>query len=231
MIRRPPRSTHTQSRRQRQMCIRDSPNSDHLNGLLYIAKHFNVKQIWTNSEAGKTNGYSQLLELVKRNGIPMPHYTSIPRLINLAGAQLEILYPPMDFLTRKQKDKWRNTNNNSLVVKIRFGSISMLFPGDIEYEAETELASLKGDRLESTLLIAPHHGSRASSSETFLEKVSPDWVIISSGWRNRFGFPHPSVLKRYEKHGCHVLNTARCGAITVTTDGNSLNITPFKAEE
>ena len=203
------------------------PNSDHLNGLLYIAEHFNVKQIWTNSESRITRGYSQLLEIVNRNGILMPNYASIPRMMNINGVQFEILYPPMDFLARKQKEKWRNTNNNSLVVKVRFGSTSMLFPGDIENEAETELSRLRGDRLKSTLLIAPHHGGRTSSSETFLGKVSPDWVIVSSGLRNRFGFPHPSVINRYEERGCQILNTALRGAISITTDGSSLNITPF----
>ena len=113
------------------------------------------------------------------------------------------------------------------MVKIEFGATSLLFPGDIEKNAEAEIVRLNGDRLKSTVLISPHHGSRGSSSEEFLAKVSPDWVIVSSGWRNRFGFPHPSVLDRYKKRGCQIINTAPSGAVAISTDGRSMTVKPF----
>jgi competence protein ComEC len=203
------------------------PNSDHLHGLLYIAEHFNVKQIWTNSEPGKTMGFSKLLDIVQKNKISMPPYNMLPRIYYLNGARLEILYPSTDFQNRKKTEKWRSTNNNSLVVRILFGATSLLFPGDIEKKAEAEIVQFHGESLKSTLLISPHHGSLGSSSEEFLEKVSPEWVIISSGWRNRFGFPHPSVVERYKKHGCRIINTAHKGAVTISTDGRSTTVKPF----
>lgn len=203
------------------------PNSDHLNGLLYIAEHFNVKEIWTNGEPGKTMGYLKLLETVKNNKISMPPYDALPRSTNVNGVRLDILYPPEDFLVRKKTEKWRNTNNNSLVVRIQFGDTSLLFPGDIEKKAEAEMVRLNGNTIKSTVLISPHHGSRGSSSEVFLEEVSPHWVIVSSGWRNRFRLPHPSVLSRYEKHGCKVINTALNGAVSITSNGRSVTVKPF----
>ena len=101
-----------------------------------------------------------------------------------------------------------------------------LTPGDIKTRAEYELVSTAGDKLKSTVLLVPHHGSKTSSSDWFVETVKPAVVVISSGWRSRFGFPHPSVLKRYEKIGCRVLGTARNGAVSMSTDGRTLTIRP-----
>jgi beta-lactamase superfamily II metal-dependent hydrolase len=99
-------------------------------------------------------------------------------------------------------------------------------PGDIKTRAEYELVSTAGDKLNSTVLLVPHHGSKTSSSDWFVETVNPAVVIISSRWRSRFGFPHPSVLKRYQKIGCRVLSTARNGAVSMSTNGRTLTIRP-----
>ncbi|MEA3438402.1 MAG: hypothetical protein U9R43_18205, partial [Thermodesulfobacteriota bacterium] len=143
------------------------------------------------------------------------------------GVALEILYPKKDFLDKRKKEKWRDTNNNSLVVKADFGKYSFLLTGDIMKRAERELVSMVGENLHSTVLIAPHHGSKFSSSRLFLDKVNPEHIIISSGWKNRFHFPHPSVLKRYDELDCKIFRTDINGAITMTTDGQSLEIIPY----
>jgi competence protein ComEC len=117
-----------------------------------------------------------------------------------------------------------------MVLKASFGEESFLFPGDIEIRAEYELAAIAGDKLKSTVLLAPHHGSKTSSSERFIEKVNPKIIIISSGWKGRFGFPHPSVLRRYKEKGCRILGTARNGAVSMSTDGQTLTIKPTISE-
>jgi competence protein ComEC len=133
----------------------------------------------------------------------------------------------VDFLDRKSKDIWRTPNNNSLVLKVSFGDISLLLPGDIEAEAERELCALGCQNLKSDVLLVPHHGSRSSSTPRFLECVDPDVGVVSSGWKNRFGFPHPSILERYQRLGCQVFRTNQHGATTITTDGKSLTVNPF----
>lgn len=194
-------------------------NSDHLNGLLFIARHFNVKEIWTNNEAANTTGYRNLMEIVEKNKIHMPVFKDMSRIHDINGVRLKILYPPDDFIDKRKKEKWRDLNNNSLVLKAEFGTKSFLFPGDIMAYAERELIAIAGDELKSTVLLAPHHGSKTSSTELFLDKVRPELVIISSGWNNRFGFPHTSVLKRYMERNCRILRTDSHGAVTISTDG------------
>jgi competence protein ComEC len=204
--------------------ILSHPESDHLNGLIYIARHFNVKRVWTNSQSRKTLGFEQFMEALQRENIRLPVFETFPRRFVIDGAEIDILYPPSDYLKMRKTQKWRNTNNNSLVVKVSLNSISFLFPGDIMAEAEKELVGLAGDLLPSTVLVAPHHGSKTSSSNIFLDAVKPEIVIFSSGRSGRFKLPHDSVLKRYENRECQIWRTKINGAIHLSTDGRHLEV-------
>ena len=207
--------------------ILSHPNSDHLNGLIYIAKHFNVKTVLSNGEGADTLGYKEFITAINKNKIEMTQFRQLKRRQNISNAILEILYPPTDYSEKKHKEKWRDLNNNSVVAKISYGSVSFLFPGDIEARAEEELVTIKGGSLHSTVLIAPHHGSKSSSTSAFLQTIQPELIIISSGFNNRFGFPAPEVLERYKLLGSRILGTSQNGAVTLVTDGQSLSVTPF----
>ncbi|OQY06987.1 MAG: DNA internalization-related competence protein ComEC/Rec2 [Desulfobacteraceae bacterium 4572_123] len=201
------------------------PNSDHLNGLLYIAGQFNVKNVWSNHQAAKTMGYARFTEIIETNSIQWPDFGDIPRTSMVNGVKVQILYPPEDFMDDRLT--WRNLNNNSLVLRCAYGSKSILFPGDIEAPAEKELVGIYGADLESSVLVAPHHGSKTSSTDMLLVKTDPDAVVISAGWNNRFHFPHQAVLKKYQTRGCRIYRTDLNGAVTITTDGRMLDIDPF----
>ena len=84
--------------------------------------------------------------------------------------------------------------------------------------------ALRPDELASTILMAPHHGSRTSSTSVFLDAISPEAVIISCARSGRYHFPHPTILKRYHQRGCQVFSTARNGAIQMVTDGRKIKI-------
>jgi competence protein ComEC len=139
-----------------------------------------------------------------------------------------VFYPPVDFLGRTEADRWRrDENNNSLVTRVSLGEVSILIPGDIMRPAEKELIALAGDKLKSTVLIAPHHGSRTSSSEEFLQAVAPQAVFISCSDRPGSGIPHPQILQRYRDRGAAIYRTDRNGAISLITDGRLLAISTF----
>lgn len=206
--------------------ILSHPNSDHLNGLLYIAENFNVKEVWSNNEPLSSKGYDRWMEIAKESQIDMPDFRRLPRSRRINGVDLEILYPPVDFLNRKKKEKWRNYNNNSVVVRVVYNRSSFLFPGDIMSHAEKELSRMYGSALKSNFLLVPHHGSKTSSTQGFLDVVQPDICAISLGWKTAYGFPHPRVFNRYEKMGCRLFRTDRDGALMMVTDGTGISVVP-----
>ncbi len=204
------------------------PNSDHVNGLVFVADNFQVRALWTNGESRPIAGYEALMQTAARRGIAVPDFAEIPRESMAWGARVEVMYPPVDFLQRRQIERWRrNENNNSLVIRVSLGDVSVLIPGDIMRPAEEDLVATAGNRIKSTVLIAPHHGSRSSSSEVFLGATAPAAVLVSSSGRSGGGMPHPQVLERFERQGVRVYRTDRNGAIHLATDGRQLSITSF----
>ncbi|WP_020481929.1 DNA internalization-related competence protein ComEC/Rec2 [Methylomonas sp. MK1] len=106
-------------------------------------------------------------------------------------------------------------NDNSCVLQVSSARQRFLLTGDIEQAAENWLVREYGDELASDVLLAPHHGSKTSSSRALLEKVNPTLILIPAGYQNRFGFPHRQVVERYSQLGIAWLNTAEQGAISV----------------
>ena len=204
------------------------PNSDHLNGLVFIAENFNVGALWENGEPWYTQGYQALMRAVAERGIARPRLAELAREFTINGVLLEVLYPPADFLARRETERFRrDANNNSLVTRFSLGAVSILLPGDIMRSAEKELVAMAGDRLGSRVMVAPHHGSRTSSSEEFVSAVAPQAVLISCADRPGSGIPHAQTLERYADIEAHIYRTDRHGAIRLITDGARLVIEPF----
>ncbi len=207
------------------------PNSDHLNGLLFILDRFHVHSVWSNSEPAQTAGYEKFLKLIETRGIRSVPFHLLSREQALNGVQFSILSPPSDFLSRRNRTPWRDLNNNSIVVRVEYGLNSFLLTGDIESAAESELVKTAGSVLKSTVLVLPHHGSRTSSTAGFLNHVSPKFVVVSAGWKNRYRFPHPEVVARVKAKGCRIFRTDLDGAVTFITDGKRLDVTTVAGEK
>lgn len=110
----------------------------------------------------------------------------------------------------------RGGNNSSCVLHIRWRDFEVLLPGDIESTAEYQLldSGSLGNSQSLELLVAPHHGSKTSSTRRFVQQLRPKQVVFSAGYQHQFGHPHPSVSKRYTAVGSGIWNTAEQGAIT-----------------
>ena len=116
-------------------------------------------------------------------------------------------------------EKLPDDNNSSCVLLIRWRDISILLSGDIERSAEINL--LKRYNLSNiTVLVAPHHGSKTSSSDYFVNQLKPLHVVFSAGYRHHFGHPHKDVVSRYKNSGAVLWNTALDGGISFEWDAN-----------
>jgi competence protein ComEC len=119
-------------------------------------------------------------------------------------------------------------NNNSCVLKIASPSGAVLLPGDIEFQREVWLTKQQREQLKVDVLIAPHHGSNTSSSAEFLSAVSPRWVLIPAGYRNRFKLPRHEVLERYHRYGISAFNVSKTGALMVDFRADKFYLSAYR---
>ena len=205
-------------------------DADHANGLIYILRHFNVQKVYAPHDMIYNAKNAKFSKAVREAGAAYPLYPQFAKNFEISGVRFTILYPPENFPDLARDDTWRDSNNNSMVIRARFKNHSFLFPGDILKQAEKELVNGNAE-ISATVMLAPHHGSNSSSTDPLLERINPAVAVISAGFQNRFGFPSPALLERYQKHHITILRTDINGGIRVSTDGTHMTISPYRGEE
>lgn len=173
-----------------------------------------------NDHAG---GVNELLDNIPVNKIIADSWYDNPsqpckvgQAIELEGATLEFFYGEDNAVSDKP-------NNQSCVVKITIDDFSILIPGDIEKDAEYLLASSEDyEKLKADILIAPHHGSKTSSTYPFIKRVDPEIVIYTSELYSRYPIPHPSVYKRYQEFNIKAEHSGCAGQITINPYDRSI---------
>ena len=128
----------------------------------------------------------------------------------------------------------KNNNDNSCVIKVSDGHNSVLLTGDISKAVEQKLVSEnatgKEVDLNADILIAPHHGSKTSSSLAFIKQVKPDWVVFSAGYKNRWRFPILSVVERYQLLNVEHLTTANTGFIRFNVENQHIDVKTYRED-
>jgi competence protein ComEC len=203
------------------------PDPDHLNGLKFIARTFRVDELWDSGLENTSPSFREFMSIVREKDI---HRISLfrgdePRKIS--GVIVTPLHPWRKVLQTPGPSPPLKANNFSLVLKLSYGRQSFLFTGDIEADAEAEIAA-SGVDLKSRVIKVPHHGSLTSSTDRFLSQVQPQVAVVSVGKRGMFHLPNEKVLDRYQRRGTRILRTDQHGAIYLETDGQSLRISSFQ---
>ncbi len=199
--------------RRLDVVVLSHPQPDHLGGLRAVLDNFPVREVWDSGYPSTSSRYQSFRSFVQEKGIPLRRITRGERITLGAGVLVTVLHPPRSFLVPRKGRASAIVNNNSLVLRIDHQQVRLLLAGDIEREGEASLLDA-GVILEADLLKVPHHGSRGSSSASFLQRVRPRWAVIQAGDRNPFGHPHPETLGRYAAQGVQVFRTDRDGAVT-----------------
>lgn len=191
---------------------------DHLDGLHAVLQNFRVGELWIGRDE-ETPAFEALLGEARARGIRIVH--------RVAGEEFKwaivagtVLWPPDSAAVSEA------SNDDSLVMRLTDGNIHFLLTGDIQAPVEDKLAAAHAP-LGAEFLKVPHHGSKTSSTPAFLAAVAPRIAAVSVGEGNQFGQPVESVVERYAQAGVRLLRTDRDGAITVTTDGQSLDVHTF----
>ncbi|WP_286269377.1 DNA internalization-related competence protein ComEC/Rec2 [Thalassotalea hakodatensis] len=162
-------------------------DNDHASGQAFLETHLQVNELMFNHKKQYT---SCLIGEIKKIG----------RLT------FEVLHP-----TERQADH----NDDSCVVRISDDKFSVLLTGDISKKVEQALVDNYREKLNSDVLVAPHHGSKTSSSQSFIQAVSPKQVVFSAGFLNRWNMPHQDVVRRYHQFNIKTYTTATHGRVRV----------------
>jgi len=203
---------------------------DHIGGMAFVARTIPVKEFWETIQGGSGEQYEQLRAVLAERHIPRRPLAAGDEFTFAGGVKLTVLSPPRDVVRRRPSVGEVNENEESLVFRLCFGSFSMLFTGDTGFPTEERMLADKAE-LGSTVLKAGHHGSRFSTSESLLGRVSPSVALISAGLGNSFGLPAQETLDRLKSHGIRTWRTDLDGTIELTSDGVSWSIaTPYRPD-
>jgi competence protein ComEC len=193
---------------------------DHLGGAPATLRRFGPDEVW--------------------EGVPVPPHLKLRELAAAADAariawrtvqagdrerdgplEIRVLHPPLPDWERQ-----RVRNDDSIVLELRMGDVSIVLPGDIGAEGERAVAPALA--LGPIAIVkAPHHGSASSSTVPFVQAAHPSAVVFSAGRGNRFGHPAPAVVDRYRGAGAVMFRTDEDGAVVLDTDGRTVKISTW----
>jgi competence protein ComEC len=199
-------------------------HQDHLGGLTAILENFKVNELWIGREVD-SRALSQLEALAKQRGTQIKHEIR-GETFAWDCVEGQFLWPEIAATEIAPSAK----NNDSLVLRLKFGDRTLLFPGDAEKAVERSMLSENDEgAIHADILKIGHHGSKNSTTPDFLSAVNPKIAIISSGEGNPYGHPSPEVLDHLQAAGVRTLRTDTNGAIHILTDGKRIEVSCFVA--
>ncbi|MCL2578486.1 MAG: MBL fold metallo-hydrolase [Oscillospiraceae bacterium] len=197
--------------------IATHPHADHIGGLIEVVRELEIGEVilpeLPDQLVPTTRTYTNFLMALLERELSITPARPGQMFALGDGATLTILGPIRGY---------SEVNDFSVVSRLEYGQVSFLFTGDIEVAAESDLAHAGGIR--SSVLSVAHHGSRTSTTQSFLNAVAPNIAVISAGMDNRYGHPHRSTIERLEEMDVRILRTDLNGTIVLVTDGEALGI-------
>lgn len=199
------------------------PHADHVGGAGVVMSRVRTRQMWDAARVFGGERYAAALESARAHRVEWIRVRpGLTRTVD--GVALEVLAPDSAWTASRD-----DPNTSSVVVRVTFGQVRLLFTGDAEQEEEGWLLDHYPDALRADILKVAHHGSSTSSTDAFLDAVQPRLALISVGARNRYGHPSPDVLDRLERRRTQILRTDRDGSVVVRTDGARIWVSAHEA--
>lgn len=195
------------------------PHDDHMGGMYDVITNFEIgKIILPEIKEGEitTNWYMKLMKEIKNAEHEM-EFVELGTVYTLGDAIMKVIGP----ISEPEGE----VNNYSTVLKVSFGEMDIIMTGDAEKEVEEEIL-LSSQDIDAEILKVGHHGSDTSSCDEFLDAISPDYALISTG--NKYGHPIKSTMEKLENREIEVYRTDECGSVivTITPDDVSFSCEP-----
>ena len=186
-------------------------DSDHVSGLIGCLNAFEVKNVIGSNYEHNSSLYTSFMNAVENEGLEM-QYPEVGTEIAFGDAVITILSP---------KEIGKDSNANSVAIKLSYGESDFIFTGDADYGSERDMVA-SGIDLDCEVLSLAHHGSSSGNSSLFLEKTNPEVAVISCGKGNNYGHPHVEVVELLEAMEIDLFRSDVQGTVIATTDGKNI---------
>jgi competence protein ComEC len=198
---------------------------DHLGGASALLRDFGPREVWVGVPVAGHGPLEALRGLAREARTPWRWLQRGDR-VEMGGVEVVAHHPPIPDWERQ-----RVRNDDSLVLEVRYGSVSVWLTGDITRAVEEELLRTDMESGRLVVLKAAHHGSLTSSAPAWLGRLRPAVVLVSAGRGNVFGHPAPAVLRRYADLGAEIFRTDQDGQIELVTNGVSIEVHTFSGRK
>lgn len=202
-------------------------DKDHTNCIEYLLNEGNVEigTLVLPIFARNASSYNDLKALCDKNKVPI-QYMKQNDSIKISDELLFYCISPSENYKEVEDD----VNNQSLVLKMSYNNKSVLFTGDIGKDIEEKLVHDKkvNEKLSADILKVAHHGSKNSSIDKFIDKVSPEYAIVSYGIGNRYGHPNEKVMERFDERDIKVYKTGEVGEIDINIFNDNISFDTYK---
>jgi len=214
--------------------IATHPQLDHVGGLAWVIKNFNIRHFWTNGIQRDEPFYQRLNGAMSEKNLTEQVAWAGLDLVKGSPCQVRSLNPPRSESGISQaapdKKSGAELNNLSVVLSVTCGVHSVLLMADAEVEALERMANDPSVQA-ATLVKIPHHGAKSSFSADWFNRLTTQVAVVSAGQRNRYGHPAPTVLQHYDQQGIEVYRTDQDGAVVVSQRLDSFDTTIQTTQE
>jgi competence protein ComEC len=190
------------------------PHEDHIGGLPEIIRSFEIGKIYLPNKTNNTAIFEELLNEIKNHNLKITEGKAGLNIIDHRYLGFTIIAPSLEY---------NSINDSSIVTKIVYKDFSTIITGDAEKESESNMVKEEYN-LKANILRIGHHGSSTSTTEEFLNKVNPDYAVISLGKDNTYGHPHREIIEALEGRNIITLRTDILGNIVFKTDGKNIEL-------